>query len=153
MLKLTGVELEKINNIDVHLFVEKGMRVGCSYICTRFSKSDKNTGIMYWDANNLYEWAMIQYLPYGGFKFLSQEEINKFNLNISENSPIGYILEVDLEYCKELRNSHNDYSLCPEKVEVSSDMLSKYCKDIVDWYDIKVGGVKKLIPNLCDKVH
>ena len=31
-------------------------------------------------------------------------------------------------------------------------MLSKYCKDIVDWYDIKVGRVKKLIPNLGDKV-
>ena len=31
-------------------------------------------------------------------------------------------------------------------------MLSKYCKDIVDWCDIKVGGVKKLIPNLGDKI-
>ena len=31
-------------------------------------------------------------------------------------------------------------------------MLRKYCKDIVDCYDIKVGGVKKLIPNLYDKV-
>ena len=31
-------------------------------------------------------------------------------------------------------------------------MLSKYCKDIADWYDIKVGGVKQLIPNLGDKV-
>ena len=30
-------------------------------------------------------------------------------------------------------------------------MLSKYCKDIVDWYNIKVSGVKKLIPNLYDK--
>ena len=31
-------------------------------------------------------------------------------------------------------------------------MLSKYCKNIVDRSDIKIGGVKKLIPNLCDKV-
>ena len=46
----------------------------------------------------------------------------------------------------------SDYPLCPEKIEVSSGMLSKYCKDIADWYDIKVGGVKKLIPNLGDKV-
>ena len=90
---------------------------------------------------------MIQDLPYGGFKFLSQEEINSFDLDsISENSPIGYILELYLEYCKELHNSHS------EKIEVSSDMLSKYCKDIADWYGIKVGGVKKLIPNLGDKV-
>ena len=40
-----------------------------------------------------------------------------------------------------------------EKIEVSSDMLSKYCKDIADQYRIKVSGVKKLIPNLGDKVH
>ena len=31
-------------------------------------------------------------------------------------------------------------------------MLSRYCKDIADWYDIKVGGVKKLIPNVGDKI-
>ena len=105
------------------------------------------------DANNLYGWALIQDLPYSGFKWLSNKEINDFDLNsVSENSPIGYILEVDLEYCKELHDSHNDYPLCPEKIEISSDMLSKYCKDIADWYGIKVGGVKKLIPSLRDKV-
>ena len=30
-------------------------------------------------------------------------------------------------------------------------MLSKYCKEIADEYDIKVGDVKKLIPNLGNK--
>ena len=57
-----------------------------------------------------------------------QEEINDFDLSISENSPIGYILEVDLEYCKELHNSHSDYPLSSEKMEVNYDILSKYCK-------------------------
>ena len=114
---------------------------------------------MYWDANNLHVWAIIQDLLYGGFKFLSQKEINDFNLDsISSNSQgnlhsVVYILEVDLEYCKNLHDSHSDYLLCPEKIEVNSDMLSKYNKDITDWYGIKVGGVKKLIPNLKDKVR
>ena len=77
-----------------------------------------------------------------------------FNLDsIAENSPVGYILEVDLEYCEKLHNLHNDYPLCPEKAEVSNDMLSGYCKDIADWSDIKVSDVKKLIPNLGDKIE
>ena len=60
MLKMTGIQLEKINNIDMHLFLEKGMTGGVSYISKRCSKSEKTTEIMCWDANNLYAWAMIQ---------------------------------------------------------------------------------------------
>ena len=45
----------------------------------------------------------------------------------------------------------NNYPLAPEKLAVSSDMLSTYCKNIADKYDIKVGDVKKLIPNLANK--
>ena len=40
MLKMTGVELEKISNIDVHNFIEKGMRGGISYISKRYAKVD-----------------------------------------------------------------------------------------------------------------
>ena len=62
---------------------------------------------------------------------------------VSEKSPIGYFLEVDLEYSDKLHELHNDYPLAPEKLAVSSDMLSKYCKKISDKYEIKVGDVKK----------
>ena len=76
---------------------------------------------------------MIQFLPYCGFKWLSNREINDFNLDsISKNNEIGYILECDLEYCKKLHDSHSDYPLCPYKIEVSSDMLSRYCSDIAN---------------------
>ena len=152
MLKFTGIKLEKINNIDIHLFIEKGMRGGISYNSKRYSKNADDINIMYWDASNLYGWAMSNHLPNEGFKFLNEEEINDFDLDsINENSPIGYILEVDLEYPSFLHEKHNDYSLCPEHDSVEYEMLSKYCEDIVDRYDIKVGGVKKLIPNLYDK--
>ena len=116
MLKMTRIKLELINDIDMHLFIEKGMRGGISYISKGYSEVNKNKSIMYWDANNLYGWAMIQSLPVTNFKFLNEEEINKFNLNsISENSSIGYILEVDLEYCKELHDSHSDYLYVQKK--------------------------------------
>ena len=101
MLKITGIQLEKINDIDIHLFLEKGMRGGVSYISKRYSKSHENTEIMYWDMNNLYGYTMIQDLLYSSFKFLSKKEVDNFNLDsIPENSPIRYILLVELEYCK-----------------------------------------------------
>ena len=48
---------------------------------------------------------------------------------------------------------HNDYPLAPEKLTVSSDMLSKYCKKFADKYEINVGDVKKLIQNLGNKIN
>ena len=71
--------------------------------------------------------------------------------SVSENSSIGYFLKVDLEYPGELHDYHNVYPLSPEKLEISTDMLSKYCSDIADKYEIKVGGVSKLVPKLKDK--
>ena len=89
------------------------MRGGISYISKRYCKSNDNIDIMYWDMNNLYGWAMgCNYLAYGGFKWLNKNEIDNFNIfSIKENSNIGYILEVDPEYCKELHDIHyrHDY--------------------------------------------
>ena len=46
-----------------------------------YDSSKESKFIMYLDANNLYGWAMSQYLPYGGFKWLNQKEIDKFDVN------------------------------------------------------------------------
>ena len=69
-------------------------------------------------------------------------------MSVNEKNPVGYFLEVELEYSNELHELHNDNPLAPEKLAVSSDMLSKYCKKIADKYEIKVRNVKKIIPNL-----
>ena len=47
-------------------------------------------------------------------------------ISISEKSPIGYFLEVDLKYSDKLHELHDDYPLAPDKLAVSSDMLSRY---------------------------
>ena len=78
MLKMTGVKLEKIPDIDKYLFIEKGLRGGISYIAKRCAKANNkymydydpkkpSTFISYLDMNNLYGWAMSEYLPYEGF--------------------------------------------------------------------------------------
>ena len=108
--------------------------------------------IMYLDANNLYGWAMSQYLPTGNFKWLSQKKIEKTNLGkYTDNNNKGLILEVDLEYPQELHNLHNDFPLGPEKIKVAKDMLSDYCKKIAEKFNISSGLVHKLIPTLNDK--
>ena len=148
MLKMTGVKLKKISDIDKYLFIEKGLRGGVSYIAKRYAKANNkytenydptkpSRFITYLDMNHSYGWGLSEYLPYGGFKWL--KNVDEFDVNsISEKSEIGYFLEVDLEYPDELHELHNDYPLAPEKPAVSSDMLSKYCKEIADKYGIKM---------------
>ena len=117
-----------------------------------YDSNKESKFIMYLDANNLYGWATSQYLPYREFKWLNKKEISRFCLNsISENSLIGCILEVDLEYPDELHNLHNDYPLAPEILEITQNMLSKYCSDIENKYGIKIVVVNKLVPNLRNK--
>ena len=83
MLKMTKIKLDFISDIDMHLFIEKGMGGSISYIAKRHSKANKymecyDSGkesiyITYLDGNNLYSWPMSQYLPYSGFKWLNQK--------------------------------------------------------------------------------
>ena len=163
MLKMTDIKLELMVDIDMFQFIEKGMRGGISYIANRYGKANnkymKNYDekapskyIMYLDANNLYGWAMSQTLPTGGFKWLSPKQIEKINLGkYTENSKKGMILEVDLEYPTELHNSHNDYCVAAEKLCVTKNMLSPYCKQVLEKFNITIGQVKKLVPTLADK--
>ena len=163
MLKMTKIKLELITDIDMFQFIEKGLRGGTSYIANRFSEAnnkymenfDENKPskyIMYLDANNLYGWAMSQYLPTGNFKWLTKEQIKKTNLaNYSEEHDEGLLLEVDLDYPQELHDLHNDYPLAPEKLKVNKNILSDYCQKISEKFNISSGQVHKLVTTLGKK--
>ena len=163
MLKMTNIKLELMTDIDMFQFIEKGMHGGVSYIANRYGNANNkymkqydekepSKHIMYLDANNLYGWAMSQYLPTGNFKWMTDKKISKIDPGkYKADGKKGLILEVDLEYPKELHDLHNDYPIAPEKVKVSNDMLSAYCKKIAKKYNISTGLVSKLIPTLRDK--
>ena len=163
MLKMTDIKLELITDVDMFQFIEKGMCGRVSYIANRYGKAnnkymkkyDKKAPskyIMYLDANNLYGWAVSQYLPTGGFIWLTENEINKTDLaKYKEDSEKGVILEVDLEYSQELHDLHNDYPLAPEKMKVTKEMLSPYCESVREKFNISIGQVHKLIPTLNKK--
>ena len=139
------------------------MRGGVSYIANRYGKANNkymeeydgnvpSKCIMYLDANNLYGWAMSQYLSTGNFRWMTAKETNKIDLGkYKAGGKKGLILEVDLEYPQELHDLHNDYPVAPEKAKVFKNMLSGYCKKIAEKYKISIGQMNKLIPTLKDK--
>ena len=103
MLKMTGVKLERIVDIDMYLFIENGLRGGISYIAKRYSKLN-NKYMKSYDLTKtvnipiIYGWAISSYLPYGRFKWLKNAD--NFDVNsISEKSAIGYpIWSIPINY-------------------------------------------------------
>ncbi|KAJ8912343.1 hypothetical protein NQ315_014710 [Exocentrus adspersus] len=89
MLKHTKCSLETIQDVDILLFFESGVRGGLSQCSNRYSIANNkyvpgynseapSKYLMYFDVNNLYGWAMSQYLPFGGFEWLT--DLEDFNI-------------------------------------------------------------------------
>ncbi|XP_031619421.1 uncharacterized protein LOC116338364, partial [Contarinia nasturtii] len=129
MLKQTKVEIELLTDVDMLMFMEKGVRGGISQCSKRYSKANnkyindydatkESKYIMYLDANNLYGYSMMEYLPLNGFKWTNVKKFNDVNtiLNIPHDSTTGYVFEVDLEYPQHLHDQHKDYPLCAERL-------------------------------------
>ena len=115
--------------LDMLLMIEKGIRGGVSMIPKRYVKAnskymkdfnleEESKFIQYLDANNLYGWAMSQPLPVSNFKCMTESHLENWR-EISSQEGRGCILEVDLEYPKELHDLHKDYPLAPERIVVN----------------------------------
>ena len=74
--------------------------------------------------------------------------MNKYTNNSSKRC----VLEVDIEYPKELKELHNDYPLVLEKIEMKKEMFSNYQLKIDNLYNILIVTVKKLVPNFFECV-
>ena len=91
---------------------------------------------------------MSKFLLTSGFKWIDPKE---FDLNkYTNNSLKGCVLEIDLEYPKELHELHSDYLLVPDEIEIKREMLSQYQLNIADLYNIRFNNVINLLPNFFD---
>ena len=130
-LKKTKVKLELLTDIDMLLMVEKETRGGICQSTHRYAKANnkymksydksiESLYLMYLDANNLYRWTMSKKLPANGFKL--ENDLSRFNENLiknyNENSDVGYFLEADIEYLKQLWSSHKDLPFLPERKKI-----------------------------------
>ena len=165
MLKLTGIEIDLVYNQEMYEMIEAGLRGGMTqttckkveannkYMGSDYDKNKASSYINYLDANNLYGLSMIQKLPYRSLKW--DDKITEDDIINYDNGRTGYILEVDLEYPKELHDLHNDYPLAPEVMNVKSNMLSEKQVEIYKLIngskEPKDEKTKKLILNLNDK--
>ena len=149
---LAGVNLELLKDPDMLLMFERGIRGGITqsvhkwaiannpYMGCEYDPLRPTNYLQYLDANNLYGWAMSQPLPTREFKWVDIENLKggarelKRTIDMmvrNSNRGVGYVLEVDMKYPRELHDHHNDLPFMCEKIRVS--------------------GVEKLVPNLHDK--
>lgn len=155
MLKTTGVKMSLMSDLDMIFFIKNNIRGGLSFVNTRHTlvgeetdqtlnprqemfqrfeqweeraQQDGRSCIVYGDVNNLYGHAMRMSMPLGDFEWLTEAELAAFDpVNmVSDDAPVGYILEVTLDYPEELHLDHNSFPLAPEHVAIDESMLSPY---------------------------
>ena len=163
MLKMTGVKLDFITDIEMQIMIEDNIRGGISTINHRlltannkylgdFDPKMPSSYIMYVDANNLYGKGMSEKLPTGSFNWLSKEAVDDFNIQETDaDGDICYILDVNLEYPKAIHDLHNDYPLAVECKYIEEVDLSPYNQYFLKEHNEKFKSTKKLCPDLKDK--
>ena len=121
-------KLELLTDIDMLLMFEKGIRGGITQAVKRYSKANnkymgdlydsklRSIYDIYMDLNNQFGKAMTFDLPTHNFKW--EKNVEKFNAEriakLVKKGKKGYILEVDVDYPKELHRKHNDFPFLAE---------------------------------------
>eukprot|EP00438_Fugacium_kawagutii_P030269 Skav219081 [mRNA] locus=scaffold1777:108894:110345:+ [translate_table: standard] len=142
MLLKTGVSIDPLTDKEMYEMIEKGLRGGMCQVSHKEAKANnkymendydetKPTNyINYLDANNLYGLAMSMKLPIGKLKWIKKILTEQMIMDWKENDDNAYILEVDLEYPKEIHDEHIDYPLAPENMNVEEKLLSDHQREL-----------------------
>ena len=171
MLLKTGVKLELITDIEVLNMYESMKRGGVCFVGTKrhvkannkyledYDETQESSYIMYWDANNLYGFAMSQYLPYADFKFIDNDDetFDKL-LKTPSDSDIGYTTKIDFSYPNEIHDKLKEFVPAPESITPKVEWFSDFQKELgvktkAVRYNEKTGeythlGSNKLVPHL-----
>ncbi len=166
MLRLTKAKVELISDIEIYRAFERCIRGGVAMAChphavasnkyTRLAEGDASmeerpddSFIASLDENNMYGGGMCGRLPVGGFAWLTSQEVESFCLPEQldcDDSPTGYLLEVDLEFPPESHDFLNDLPPAPENIMVEDNWLSDMQQEVIKTK--QVTKTKKLIPHL-----
>ena len=158
MLKYTNVDLELITDYEIYNFIERGIRGGMSQISMRYAKANNDklndydktkelSHITYLDANNLYGWAMCEYLPQKNFKWNLENWNKEKILKLDSRGAKGFLFSVDLRIPTKLHDYFNGYVPCPEKQSVLKGNLNNWQQE-----GYKQSKIEKLITSFDDKI-
>ena len=181
-LKFTKAKLEIPEDIDMHIFLDRGLRGGISMVSNHIARANnklmkefydpetQQSFIKFVDANNLYGWAMSQFLPTGNFKWVKKlktdvpaitngtvgektmKEWENDIMNLHDEANTGYVFEVDIDYPENLHLDpmHDNFPLAPESFKIEKSMVSSYQEELGDSLNVAYGS-KKLCLTLKDK--
>lgn len=147
MLLKTKVKLELIEDLDMIRMIQRGIRGGICLCSTRYASannkylsnynpSDPDNYLLYVDCNNLYGFALCSYLPHSDFELIENPMFQVSDiLCLQDDSNVGYIFEVDLEYPETLHDLHNDLPFCPQKFIAPGSKTSKLIPNLYDKYN------------------
>lgn len=164
-LLFSNIEIQLLSDYDKYLFFEKALRGGFSTITKRFSRSNTKSipeffdpskpskEIVYFDKNNLYGAALREYLPVGGYRWLSKTEIATLRLEqMTSDQKLGYMYEVDLFYPPHLHNYFDEYPPAFQSDIITDEMTSCDTKNLrKSFFKTKQSKVPKLLGTLYTK--
>ena len=126
-----------------------------------FCPKEKKSYLLLLDANNLYGASLMSPLPVGGFKWVEsvsnlclEDDIDLWSnliMQMEDDGDKGFFFQVDLAYPKTLHDSHDDYPLCPVKMQIENYRLSEYQQNLSKQLNINLKDGEKLCLTLEDK--